>query len=428
MKRSKIFDSTNDSSLASPSTTNEDSPKLADNTSDEGTSEASTSKSLRTDICTSSLSQSTSLASSLRTNGRDEINANRSVAAHQLNTVTPMNSSQLSHFMEGIVQGHGHTGTLQDIAGGGSPVSTSAITVSSLDSTALSPQSPGSLPLTSAYACFMSRAAKNYSPNNPASPLVCDDSGYSPPPSPPPAHIGDWLAQFSQFPLSDKHTALDRLLDTCNFDQLRYMYSMIEPQFQFDIISKLPREVGLRVFRYLSPKDLCNCCLVSQDWRSIADDNLLWREKCHESGVQVSGSNPTAVAPPSEMHQFDKDWKSACLEDAEVEFNWRTMSSSASWPSHDNHVITCLLLHENKVICGSDDCSITIWDLDDVEARSDSSSELRMPPCPLVLIGHQGGVWSCEVTRDKIVSGSTDRTLKVGNATNACQILGIFLI
>ena len=32
---------------------------------------------------------------------------------------------------------------------------------------------------------------------------------------------------------------------------------------------------------------------------------------------------------------------------------------------------------------------------------------------PMVLMGHEGGVWSCEVADGRVVSGSTDRTLKV---------------
>ncbi|XP_033116335.1 F-box/WD repeat-containing protein 8-like isoform X2 [Anneissia japonica] len=42
----------------------------------------------------------------------------------------------------------------------------------------------------------------------------------------------------------------------------------------FDI--EIPRELGIKIFQYLSMQDLCNCAQVSSSWRSLADDQLLW--------------------------------------------------------------------------------------------------------------------------------------------------------
>ena len=341
------------------------------------------------------------------------------------------------------------------------------------NSAVLSPTSPGPLPITSAYACLMSRAAKN-SGYNPASPLVCDDSGYSPPPSPPPSHIADWLSQFNQFPLADKHTALDRLLGTCNFDQLRYMYSMIEPQFQFDIVAKLPRDVSLLIFKYLSPADLCRCSLVCHSWRRLAEDNLIWREKCKESEIKKEQMNsfngPAGTSgTPNDDEFIDRSWKAAYVENYDIERNWRTLTTSASWSVHNNHVITCLQLYQNKVICGSDDCSLTIWDLDYLNEHSENNDNCQHPmtsstsmtetstdrdvmpgsgevisadddddaiagsDCcwtvePMVLMGHEGGVWSCEVADGRVVSGSTDRTLKVSLRYLCFRIARVFYL
>ncbi len=42
--------------------------------------------------------------------------------------------------------------------------------------------------------------------------------------------------------------------------------------------------------------------------------------------------------------------------------------------------------------------------------------------CEQTLIGHNGGVWCSEMTDDLIVSGSTDRTIRVWNInTGVCQ-------
>lgn len=46
---------------------------------------------------------------------------------------------------------------------------------------------------------------------------------------------------------------------------------------------------------------------------------------------------------------------------------------------------------------------------------------LLFPQCLRTLVGHTGGVWSSQMRDNIIISGSTDRTLKVWNAeTGEC--------
>lgn len=44
------------------------------------------------------------------------------------------------------------------------------------------------------------------------------------------------------------------------------------------------RQLALYVLSFLEPKDLLQAAQTCRYWRILAEDNLLWREKCREEG------------------------------------------------------------------------------------------------------------------------------------------------
>ena len=68
--------------------------------------------------------------------------------------------------------------------------------------------------------------------------------------------------------------------------QVRHIHQVILPQFQRDFISLLPKELALYVLSYLPPKDLLRAAQTCKYWNILAADNLLWREKCREAGIE----------------------------------------------------------------------------------------------------------------------------------------------
>jgi F-box and WD-40 domain protein CDC4 len=71
-----------------------------------------------------------------------------------------------------------------------------------------------------------------------------------------------------------------------------------------------------------------------------------------------------------------------------------------SFPAHGQHVVTSLSFDQDKIVSGSDDQTIHIYDL--------KKGELRTR-----LAGHEGGVWALQYIDKTLVSGSTDRTVRV---------------
>lgn len=80
--------------------------------------------------------------------------------------------------------------------------------------------------------------------------------------------------------------AINELITHSEVTQVRHMMQVIEPQFQRDFISLLPRELALSVLSFLEPRDLLKAAQTCRSWRFLAEDNLLWKEKCREAGIE----------------------------------------------------------------------------------------------------------------------------------------------
>lgn len=224
----------------------------------------------------------------------------------------------------------------------------------------------------------------------------------------PPTGLQEWLKMFQSWSGPEKLLALDELIDSCEPTQVKHMMQVIEPQFQRDFISLLPKELALYVLSFLEPKDLLQAAQTCRYWRILAEDNLLWREKCKEEGIdEPLHIKRRKIIKPGFIHS---PWKSAYIRQHRIDTNWRRgeLRSPKVLKGHDDHVITCLQFCGNRIVSGSDDNTLKVWSA--VTGK-----------CLRTLVGHTGGVWSSQMRDNIIISGSTDRTLKVWNAeTGEC--------
>ncbi|XP_053685291.1 F-box/WD repeat-containing protein 7 [Sabethes cyaneus] len=223
----------------------------------------------------------------------------------------------------------------------------------------------------------------------------------------PPPELNDWLQQFQRWTPVERLVAVDRLIEHCEPTQVRYMMKVIEPQFQRDFISLLPKELALQVLSYLEPKDLLRAAQTCHSWRFLADDNLLWKEKCKEAGIvmEAFGGDRPKRGRAGNMPPISSPWKAAFMRQHIIEMNWRSrpIRTAKVLKGHDDHVITCLQFCGNRIVSGSDDNTLKVW-------------SAITGKCLRTLVGHTGGVWSSQMSGNIIISGSTDRTLKVWNA------------
>ena len=71
-----------------------------------------------------------------------------------------------------------------------------------------------------------------------------------------------------------------------------------------------------------------------------------------------------------------------------------------AFQAHGTHVVTCLQFDSDKILTGSDDTKINVFDT--------KTGALRR-----TLDGHEGGVWALQYDGSLLVSGSTDRSVRV---------------
>ena len=60
----------------------------------------------------------------------------------------------------------------------------------------------------------------------------------------PPEDILNWKDSFGRWSNAKRLLAIDQLIGICEPQQVRHMMAVIEPQFQRDFISLLPKEVN----------------------------------------------------------------------------------------------------------------------------------------------------------------------------------------
>ncbi|TQV97911.1 cell division control protein 4 [Cordyceps javanica] len=130
--------------------------------------------------------------------------------------------------------------------------------------------------------------------------------------------------------------------------------------------------------------------------------------KQHKSEGPISAANAAASAVPDpqlglpslrQLHLY----KSLYRRHHMIRQSWtsgKVKPRHVAFAAHPRHVITCLQFDEEKIITGSDDTLIHIYDT--------HTGKLQKK-----LEGHEGGVWALQYEGNILVSGSTDRSVRV---------------
>ncbi|KRX76925.1 F-box/WD repeat-containing protein 7 [Trichinella sp. T6] len=240
--------------------------------------------------------------------------------------------------------------------------------------------------------------------------------------------VAHWIKQFQELSVSDKSLALSELVKNCDLNELRNLHDTIQPYFQRDFISLLPADISLYILSFLPPQDLLTASLTCKSWRALTEDHHLWKNICQRMNVFVPEREEISISKSSSNSSCL--WKRCYLRHCAVELNWRRGSPIRELflRGHDEHVITCLQVWNGRIVSGSDDDTLKVWCtatgkvMCNPTVASDTTVVVRFQ-CLLTLTGHSGGVWSSQVSEDgsRIVSGSTDRTVKVWDSeTGEC--------
>ncbi|OCL03364.1 F-box/WD repeat-containing protein pof1 [Glonium stellatum] len=93
------------------------------------------------------------------------------------------------------------------------------------------------------------------------------------------AHV--W-SLFSAAPSKHRELMLQGILAQCCFPQLSFISASIRDLIKIDFLTALPPELGFKILCYLDTTSLCKAAQVSQRWRSLADDDVVWHKMCEQ--------------------------------------------------------------------------------------------------------------------------------------------------
>ena len=75
---------------------------------------------------------------------------------------------------------------------------------------------------------------------------------------------------------------LQGILAQCCFPQLSFLSANVRELIRIDFLSALPAEVSFRILCFLDTTSLCKAAQVSQRWRQLADDDVVWHRMCEQ--------------------------------------------------------------------------------------------------------------------------------------------------
>ena len=75
---------------------------------------------------------------------------------------------------------------------------------------------------------------------------------------------------------------LQGILTQCCFPQLSYLSANVRELIRIDFLTALPPEISFRILCYLDTASLCRAAQVSQRWRTLADDDVVWHKMCEQ--------------------------------------------------------------------------------------------------------------------------------------------------
>ena len=137
-------------------------------------------------------------------------------------------------------------------------------------------------------------------------------------------------------------------------------------------------------------------------------DTDAWMDNISHAEGPYAAANAAAMAVPcpnfglpslKNLHLF----KSLYQRHHSIRKSWmqeETKPRHIAFRAHQRHVVTCLQFDTDKILTGSDDTNINVYDT--------QTGALRAR-----LEGHEGGVWALQYKGNVLVSGSTDRSVRV---------------
>ncbi|XP_040576258.1 uncharacterized protein [Lepeophtheirus salmonis] len=173
-----------------------------------------------------------------------------------------------------------------------------------------------------------------------------------------------------------------------------------------DFIQKLPIHCAYKILSYLDPSSLTASAQVCKYWRDLSNADWLWHRLCFIQKWRLSsfGSRDqiTRLRQRSNTGDMLINWKHVFRERFKLRRSW--LSGQCHVRTFEGHTggISCIQLDRNRIVSGSHDKTIRVWNI-----------KTNSPWSVMTLSGHSGEVRCLYLEGNRLVSGSADSTIKV---------------
>lgn len=142
-----------------------------------------------------------------------------------------------------------------------------------------------------------------------------------------------------------------------------------------DFVSgSLPEELSLAVFKLLDGPTLAAASQVSRSWNNIIKDDSVWRvaffrrwgREVHTSPAPIQVGGPGTGLPNQPKQEWKKMYRARTL----LERQWRMgpeRSGKATYLSGHTDSVYCVQFDEEKILTGSRDRTIRVWDINTMQ-------------------------------------------------------------
>lgn len=161
-----------------------------------------------------------------------------------------------------------------------------------------------------------------------------------------------------------------------------------------DFLLQLPFELSIQILSYLDNDSLIQISSVSRRGYEFFKTKDIWRPRVIEQQWQPSCEMMMLLS----NNNMEIDWLHIYKQRYQLNKRWTNGQVSTHYFSGHKDSVYCLQFDQEKVITGSRDRSIKIWNLYNYQ-------------CVRTLYGHRGSVLCLQYNDHIMVSGSSDTTL-----------------
>ncbi|KAJ6788978.1 hypothetical protein PWT90_02574 [Aphanocladium album] len=177
-----------------------------------------------------------------------------------------------------------------------------------------------------------------------------------------------WLYKTTSEDGNDRESGIGIVLTgtSADFDVEAEAASKAAKISRLDFITALPTELAIQILAKLDAAGLAKLSTVSKAWSQVIRNQHIWRESFfREMGKTYATSGAvqpnTGLGIPKMVPS--NDWKRAYQIKRELSQRWKEGKARPVYLSGHSDSVYCLQFDEHKIISGSRDKTIRIWDM-----------------------------------------------------------------